>query len=85
MRGLTSLPRPLLRLATALFAAATVLYSAVWMYYIRAQPRVVIGIEYEDPHGEDPLRVTRVIAGSGAAAAGLRPGDLVRAIDGRPL
>src|SRR2546428_3795788 len=85
MGAFTSLPRPLLRIAAILFAAATVLYSGLWMYYIRAQPRVVIGIEYENPHGEDSLRVIRVIAGSGAEAAGLRPGDLLSAIDGRPL
>jgi len=85
MRGLTSLPRPVLRLAAILFAAATVLYSALWMHYIRVQPQSVIGIEYENSPGRSLLRVTRVIEGSGAAAAGVRAGDLVRAIDGRAL
>src|SRR5256885_17094826 len=85
MIRLSAVPRPLLRIAAILFAAATVLYSGLWMYYIRAQPRVVIGVEYEDPHGQDSLRLTQVIAGSGAEAAGLRPGDLLRAIDGLPL
>jgi len=85
MSGLTSLPRPVLRLAAILLAAATVLYSGLWMYYIRVQPRVVIGIEYDNPRGRDSLSVTRVIAGSGAEAAGLRPGDLISAVDGRPL
>jgi phosphoserine phosphatase RsbU/P len=85
MRGFTSLPRPLLRLAAILFAAASVLYSALWMYYIRAQSQVVIGIEYEEPQGADSLRVTQVIEGSGASAAGVRPGDMVRAIDDRAV
>ena len=47
MRGLASLPRSLLRIAAILFAAATVLYSGLWMHYIRAHPRVLIGIEYK--------------------------------------
>jgi phosphoserine phosphatase RsbU/P len=82
MRGLTSLPRPLLRVAAILFAAATVLYSGLWMRYIRAQPQARMGIEYEVLRARGLLRVTRVVEGSGAEAAGVRPGDLVRAIDG---
>ncbi len=85
MRAFTSLPRPLLRVAAILFAAATVFYSALWMYYIRARPQAVIGIEYDLQPPEHFLRVTRVIEGSGAGAAGLQPGDLVRAIEGRTL
>src|SRR5213594_2314829 len=85
MSAFTSLPRPLLRFAAILFAAATVFYSALWMYYIRARPQAVIGIEYDVQSPEHLLRVTRVIEGSGAGAAGLQPGDLVRAIDGQPL
>ncbi len=34
MRGFTSLPRPLLLGLATLFAVATILYSAIWMYYI---------------------------------------------------
>ena len=82
MRGFTSLPRPLLRFAAILFAAATVLYSALWMYCIRAQPRAVMGIQFEDLRGADSLRLTQVVEGGGAQAAGLQPGDIVRAIDG---
>jgi sigma-B regulation protein RsbU (phosphoserine phosphatase) len=85
MPTLASLPRPLLRLAAMLFAAATVLYSALWMHYIRVQPRSMMGLEYEHPDGAAALRVTRVEEGGGAAAAGVRPGDRVSAIDGRPL
>lgn len=85
MHGLASLPRPLLRTAAILFAAATVLYSALWMRYIRAQPQTVVGIQYEDSRGGRFLRVTSVLEGSGAQAAGVRPGDLVRAIDGKTL
>jgi len=85
MRGLTSLPRPLLRIAAILFAAATVLYSALWMRYIRFQSQAMIGINYEASHVGHLLRVSGVVEGSGAAAAGVRPGDLLRAIDGQAL
>ncbi len=44
MRGFTSLPRPLLVALATLFAAATILYSAIWMYYIRWEPKAQIGI-----------------------------------------
>src|SRR3989449_8576597 len=85
MRGLTSLPRPLLRIAAMLLAAATVLYSALWMRYIRVQSQAMIGINYEASHVGHLLRVSGVVEGSGAAAAGVRPGDLLRAIDGQAL
>src|SRR5437867_1239067 len=85
MRGLTSLPRPLLRIAAILFAAATVLYSALWMRYIRFQSQAMIGINYEASNVGHLLRVSGVVEGSGAAAAGVRPGDLLRAIDGQAL
>src|SRR2546426_5120097 len=85
MRGLTSLPRPLLQSAAILFAAATVLYSGLWMRYIRLQPQAMIGINYEASKVEHLLRVTGVVEGSGAAAAGVRPGDLLREIDGQAL
>ncbi len=45
MRGFTSLPRPLLVALATLFAAATILYSAIWMYYTRWEPKAQIGIE----------------------------------------
>src|SRR5256885_12570394 len=66
---------------STLFPYTTLFRS--WMYYIRVQPRVVIGIEYDNPRGQDSLSVTRVIAGSGAEAAGLRPGDLISAVEDR--
>src|SRR6266850_2672000 len=85
MRGLASLPRTLLQSAAILFAAATVLYSGLWMRYIRLQPQAMIGIDYEASKVEHLLRVTGVVEGSGAAAAGVRPGDLLREIDGQTL
>ena len=85
MRGLASLPQPLLRIAALLFAGATVLYSGLWMRCIRFESQAMIGINYEASPVGHLLRVTDVVEGSGAAAAGVRPGDLLRAIDGQPL
>ena len=83
MTRFTSLSRPLLRLLALLFAVATVLYGSLWMYYIRLKPQSMLGVEFSPTRGADHLLITRVVEGSGAAAAGVRSGDLVRAIDGR--
>src|SRR6266446_3086478 len=53
------------------------------MYYIRLKPQSMLGVEFRPTRGADRLLITRVVEGSGAAAAGVQPGDLVRAIDGR--
>jgi len=68
-----------------LFAGATVLYSGLWMRCIRFQSQAMIGINCETSPVEHLLRVTSVVEGSGAAAAGVRPGDLLLAIDGQTL
>ena len=73
-----------LRLLTLLFAAATTLYSGVWMYGVRQEPEAFLGISYDPGTETGGLRLLRVEEDSPAERAGLRPGDLLRAIDGRP-
>ncbi|MCH8947238.1 MAG: SpoIIE family protein phosphatase [Acidobacteria bacterium] len=85
MRGFTSLPRPLLVALATLFAAATILYSAIWMYYIRWEPKAQIGIEAPYSTLTRSMHVTRVPEGSAAEQAGLRPEDRIVAINGRRL
>ncbi|MDA2912452.1 SpoIIE family protein phosphatase [Acidobacteriia bacterium AH_259_A11_L15] len=87
MRGFTSLPRPLLLGLATLFAVATILYSAIWMYYIRWESKAQIGISTEAPFSmlTRSMRVTRVPEGSAAERAGLRPEDRIVAINGRRL
>ncbi|MCH7986489.1 MAG: PDZ domain-containing protein [Acidobacteria bacterium] len=85
MRGFTSLPRPLLVALAVLFAAATILYSAIWMYYIRWEPKAQLSIEFEYSATTRSLHLTRVLEGSAAEQAGLRSEDQVVAINGRPL
>ncbi|MFQ5695367.1 MAG: PDZ domain-containing protein, partial [Terriglobia bacterium] len=81
----SSLPRPLLVALAALFAAAAILYSAIWMYYIRWEPKAQIGIEAPYSTLTRSMRVTRVPEGSAAEQAGLRPEDRIVAINGRRL
>ncbi|MFQ5817833.1 MAG: SpoIIE family protein phosphatase [Terriglobia bacterium] len=84
-RGFFALPRPLLVALATLFAAATVLYSAIWMYYVRWEPKALIGIDTEYSPATRAFLVQRVREGTGAERAGLQPGDRIVAINGRPL
>jgi len=79
------LPRPLLRALALIFAALTILYSALWMYYIRLQTRVELGIETEYSVATRSLLTTRVQPVSPAEKAGLRAGDKIIAMDGQSV
>jgi len=85
MRGLPSVPRSVLRVLAVALAAATLLYSVLWMYYIRREPQALLGVEYDETPATGALRVTRVTGGSGAERSGVRPGDLLREVNGRLL
>ena len=86
MRRFPSWPRPVLLPIAAVFAAATALYSALWMHYVQVLPVTNIGIVYHAySEGEAALRVSRIRPDSAAQAAGLRRGDRITAVNGRPL
>ncbi len=76
--------RTFLMALAVVFAAATVVYSFAWMYYIRWQAKVELGIEIKDapPKG---IEVTSVQANSPAEQAGLSVHDLIVAINGQDL
>jgi sigma-B regulation protein RsbU (phosphoserine phosphatase) len=86
----SSSPRPgskfraFLIVLAVIFAAATVVYSFAWMYYIRWQTRVELGIEIKDalPKG---IEITKVQANSPAEQAGLKAQDLIVAVNGQDL
>ncbi|HSC26885.1 MAG TPA: PDZ domain-containing protein, partial [Vicinamibacterales bacterium] len=69
-----------------LLIALTAVYVGTWMYYAgRPAPATArLGIEYEFPPGTSSALITVVDARSPAAAAGLRPGDHLLAIEGEP-
>jgi len=72
--------RALLYLAAVLFGATTALYSIVWIYYVpRGGTR--IGGEFTYSLPSHYLRVSRVLQGTNAQQAGLRPGDRILAIN----
>ena len=75
----------LLYLAAVLFAAITVFYAIVWVHYLPKSGTVRIGLEFIYSLPSRHLRVARVIQGSNAEKAGLRPGDEVLAINGKTL
>ncbi len=73
--------RPLLLALAVVFAAATVVYSVAWMYYVRTTIQVEIGMDTTPvPAG---IQVKDVWPGGPAETAGLRPKDVITAIDGR--
>ena len=85
MADASSFPKPLLAVLAILFAAATVLYSGVWIYSHRSGISVELGFDDQYLRAEHCDHVTSVVAGSPAEAAGLRPGDCIAAVYGHPL
>jgi sigma-B regulation protein RsbU (phosphoserine phosphatase) len=73
--------RPTLFVIAILFAAATILYSATWIYYVRRPVQVEIGIDTKSAPAW--LEVTNVYKNSPAEKAGLKTNDRIVAINGR--
>jgi len=80
-----SLPKPLLIVLATLFAATTTLYSVLWMYGERRLPTVELGFDNEYVAPEHYELVRSVLNDSPAQKAGLRAGDRILGINGRPL
>jgi phosphoserine phosphatase RsbU/P len=68
-----------------LLASATLLYCGVWMVAARFLPAVELGYDSDYLAAQQAQRVTNVLPGSPAEAAGMRRGDRILAIDGLPL
>jgi len=84
MRRFTSLRRPVLMILALCFAAATALYSIVWMVHISRAP-LGLGVEFEISPASHQTVVTRVYPEGPAEATGVRTGDVIVAIDGRKM
>ena len=80
--------RPWLLLAAIVFAAATVLYSAVWMYYMRqAPPQSAVELGFQNNYRRDlgGDLITSVVPDSPAERAGLKPNDCIVAVNGNSM
>ena len=75
--------RPVLLALAVLFAAATILYSAAWMYYVRLKPTVEIGIDTN--YLEQAIEITNVYRDSPAEKSGLKHHDRVTGINGASI
>ena len=81
-RSRTGRARPLLLMLAIIFATATVVYSAAWMYYVR-KSTLPVEIGIDNSFTSDGILVGKVSNDSPAQKAGLRAKDLITAIDGR--
>ena len=73
--------RTLLLILAILFAAATVVYSVAWMYYVRATITVEVGMETNPV--KSGVEVKDVWHDTPAERAGLHVGDVITAINGQ--
>jgi sigma-B regulation protein RsbU (phosphoserine phosphatase) len=81
----SSFSKPLLATLATLFAAATILYSVLWMYSNNRPSPVELGFDNEYLEAGHCDLVDSVQTGSPAERAGLRAGDRIIAINGRPI
>ena len=86
----SSLPHRFLVTLAIVFATAAVLYASVWMYVERMEAsRVELGFNSHHVNQYDAtthcMKVSDVVPNSPAERAGLRPGDRIIGVNGRPL
>src|SRR5208337_1978038 len=82
MRKLPTFPKPLLAILATLFAATTIFYSSLWIYFQRWQLGVQLGFNSDHLQAEHCQLVTNVNKDSPAEKAGLRVGDRILKVDG---
>jgi len=85
MRRFTSFPKPLLAFLATLLAAAMVLHSVLWMSSLRWQSPVELGFDTDYVESDHSQPVRSVYPASPAERAGLKAGDRIVAIYGRPV
>ncbi len=78
-------PRLLLIAVAVLFAAASIFYAAMWIFFGSHGVPVELGFDNKYLPGERSQLVQSVVPGSPAEHAGLKRGDRIVAIYGSPL
>ena len=81
----SSFSKPLLAILATVFAAATIFYSALWMYSNYRPIPVQLGFDDEYVDAQHCELVRAVEEGSPAQSAGLRAGDRITEINGRHI
>jgi membrane-associated protease RseP (regulator of RpoE activity) len=85
MRRFESFPKPFLATLASLFAGATILYSALWIFYQRWQVPVQLGFDNEYVEADHSELLTKIYKDSPAEKAGLRVGDRILRVDREPF
>lgn len=85
MQESRSFRKPLLATLALLFAACTILYSALWTLYSEQPVPVELGFDNEYLPLDHSQLVRSVVPGSPAEWAGLKAGDRIIRINGAPL
>jgi predicted metalloprotease with PDZ domain len=84
-QGPKSAVHTLLLTAALIFAATTVIYSCVWMYYVRLNPHVELGMDTTLFSSTEVSEITKVEKGGPADEAGLRTNDRITGVNGKKL
>src|ERR1035438_5673343 len=76
--------RPALLVLAVLFAGATILYSAAWMYYVRQPPPPAPKVEvgFDASYSSAGIEVNHTYPNSPAEKSGLKANDRIIAING---
>lgn len=85
MAVIRSLPRPLLILVAATFAAASLFYGGLWVTYANRRVPVELGFDNKYLPLERCELVQSVVPGSPAEHAGMKRGDRIVRVNGSPL
>jgi phosphoserine phosphatase RsbU/P len=85
MAGFPSPPKSLLITLAVLFAAASIFYAAMWIFFGSRGIPVELGFDNKYLSADRSQLVQSVVRGSPAEHAGLQPGDRIVAIYGSPL
>jgi sigma-B regulation protein RsbU (phosphoserine phosphatase) len=67
------------------FAAVSTAYSVLWMYGVRVEDGTFLGIEGDFSERTAGIELRAVVEDSPARRSGLRAGDRILAVEGRPL